>query len=104
MRHYYDVYQLLKRPEVKNFIGTEAYKAHKQARFRRDDSQNIAENEAFILSDAKTRAQYAQAYDRSSALYHAGKPTFEQLLSEIGKWIESYGVGVRSQQFLCESS
>ena len=26
MRHYYDVYSLLKRPEVQEFIGTDAYK------------------------------------------------------------------------------
>ncbi|WP_245286171.1 nucleotidyl transferase AbiEii/AbiGii toxin family protein [Bradyrhizobium sp. WSM1417] len=56
MRHYYDVYELLKRPEVQKFIGTASYTAHKQARFRQGDNQNIAENDAFILSNAKTRA------------------------------------------------
>lgn len=86
MRHYYDAYELLKQPDVQNFIGTDAYKAHKQARFRQGDNQNISENDAFILSDAKTRATYADAYARSSALYYAGKPTFEQILAEIGKW------------------
>jgi hypothetical protein len=49
------------------------------------DNQNIAENEAFLLSDAKTKALYAKAYDRSSALYYADKPTFEQIISEIKK-------------------
>jgi Phage integrase family/Nucleotidyl transferase AbiEii toxin, Type IV TA system len=29
MRHYYDVHNLLKRPEVQEFIGTDAYKEHK---------------------------------------------------------------------------
>jgi Nucleotidyl transferase AbiEii toxin, Type IV TA system len=86
MRHYYDIYELLKRPEVQTFIGTEAYKAHKQARFRQADNQNIAGNEAFIVSDAKTRALLANAYDRGSALYYADKPTFEQILAEIKKW------------------
>jgi hypothetical protein len=85
-RHYYDIYELLKQPEVQKFIGTEAYKAHKQARFRQADNPNIAENEAFILSDPKTRALYASAYDRSSALYYAGKPSFDQILTELGKW------------------
>lgn len=33
MRHYYDAYSLLKRPEVQAFIGTEAYKAHKTGGF-----------------------------------------------------------------------
>jgi hypothetical protein len=42
-------------------IGTPAYKAHKQKRFPNADNQNIAENEAFLLSDAKTRATFAKA-------------------------------------------
>jgi hypothetical protein len=86
MRHYYDIYELLQQPKVQKFIGTAPYKQHKQARFRQADNQNIAENEAFVLSDAKTRALYANAYDRSSALYYAGKPTFEEILAEIEKW------------------
>jgi hypothetical protein len=88
MRHYYDVHALLQRPEVQTFIGTEVYKAHKQARFRQGDNQNIAENEAFLLSDAKTRALYAKAYENSGALYYADKPTFEQILAEIKRWID----------------
>jgi hypothetical protein len=71
---------------VQKFIGTDAYKAHKQARFRQDNNQNIAENDAFFLSDAKTRVQYANAYERGSGLYYAAKPSFEQILSEIGRW------------------
>ena len=86
MRHYYDIYELLKRPEVQKFIGTPEYTAHKQARFRQGDNQNIAENAAFVLSDAKTRKLYAGAYERSSGLYYAQKPSFEQILAEIGKW------------------
>lgn len=88
MRHYYDVYELLQRKEVQDFIGTEAYTAHKQARFRQGDNHNIAANEAFILGVAKTRALYTDAYDRSSSLYYAGKPTFEQIQAEISNWIE----------------
>lgn len=88
MRHYYDIHELLKQPSVQQFIGTGAYKSHKRARFRQSDNQNIAENEAFILSDAKTRSLYTDAYKRSGALYYAGKPTFEQILAEIGKWAD----------------
>jgi hypothetical protein len=88
MRHYYDIYELLKQPEVQKFIGTADYTAHKQARFRHRDNQNIATNQAFILSDPKTRSQYAQAYENSSALYYGDNPTFEQILSEIKKRIE----------------
>jgi hypothetical protein len=87
VRHYYDIYELLKQPAVQKFIGTDAYKAHKQARFRQSDIQNIAANEAFLLNDAKTRDLYAKAYERSSALYYADKLTFEEILAEIGKWV-----------------
>jgi nucleotidyltransferase AbiEii toxin of type IV toxin-antitoxin system len=86
MRHYYDVYGLLRRPEVKAFIGTEAYKAHKAKRFRRADNQNIAENEAFTLSDEPTRKAYAKAYADTSALYYGDPPTFDQILEEIAAW------------------
>ena len=88
MRHYYDIYELLKRPEVQKFIATEEYNAHKQKRFRQGDNQNIAQNEAFILSDVKTRALYAKAYEGSSALYYADKPTFEEILTAIKKSID----------------
>lgn len=87
MRHYYDVYELLHVPEVQKFIGTPEYLAHKQTRFRQDDNQNISENQAFILSDAKTKDLYAKAYERSSTLYYAKKPKFEEILTEIGKWV-----------------
>jgi Nucleotidyl transferase AbiEii toxin, Type IV TA system len=86
MRHYYDIYGLLQRPEVKVFIGTEAYKAHKAERFRGGDNQNIAQNEAFILSDAETRNAYAKAYADTSALYYGNPPTFDQILKEIAEW------------------
>jgi hypothetical protein len=86
MRHYYDAYSLLQRPEVQAFIGTDAYKAHKKERFRQGDDPDIADNQAFILSDPETRAAYAKAYDATSALYYGGKPTFDQILKEFAAW------------------
>jgi hypothetical protein len=70
---------------VQRFGGTEAYKAHKRRRFRQSDNPNIAQNEAFLLSDAKTRALDAKSCERGGALYYADKPTFGQILAEIGK-------------------
>jgi hypothetical protein len=86
MRHYYDLYSLLKRPEVQEFIGTAEYHTHKKKRFRGGDNPDIAQNQAFILSDSKTRETYATAYVESAALYFGEKPTFEQILEEIGQW------------------
>lgn len=51
LRHYYDVFCLLDQPEVQDFIGTEAYLAHKDRRFPKADDQNISSNPAFSLSD-----------------------------------------------------
>jgi hypothetical protein len=89
MRHYYDVFCLLDRPDVQAFIGTDEYNAHKATRFRHGDNQIIAQNEAFLLSDPKTRKRYANAFEQSKALYYGDKPTFEQILGRIGEWIDS---------------
>lgn len=86
MRHYYDVYSLLMRPEVQAFIGTDAYKDHKAKRFRGGDELDLTKNQAFHLDDPATRAAYAKAYNATSALYYAGKPTLDEILAEIGKW------------------
>jgi hypothetical protein len=86
MRHYYDVYSLLQRSEVQAFIGTDEYKAHKARRFRRADNPNLAQNEAFILSDPATRRSYEVAFAETSALYYGDKPTLAQILQKIGEW------------------
>ena len=88
MRHYYDVYCLLDRPDVQAFIGTEPYMAHKARRFRQGDNQDIAENEAFLLSHPETRKKYAGAFAESTALYYGKKPTFEQVIERIAEWID----------------
>jgi hypothetical protein len=87
MRHYYDIYSLLRRPEVQAFIGTPEYQAHKAKRFRTGDDPNIAQNEAFILSDPETRKTYEEAFTASSALYYGDKPTFAEILAEIKAWV-----------------
>jgi hypothetical protein len=86
MRHYYDVYSLLQRPEVQAFIGTNAYKRHKARRFPAADNPIIAENQAFILKDPMVRASYEKAYAETTALYYRDKPAFSVILQELGKW------------------
>jgi hypothetical protein len=88
MRHYYDVCSLLRRPEVQAFIGTPDYQTHKAKRFRGGDNPDIAQNQAFILADPATREAYAKAFAESSALFYGDKPTFDQILKEIGAWID----------------
>jgi hypothetical protein len=86
MRHYYDIYCLLEMPEVQAFIGTPAYLAHKERRFRSGDNLVIAKNEAFSLSDKKTRGEYAGAYSQTPRLYYAGQPAFDEILKRIHEW------------------
>jgi hypothetical protein len=88
MRHYYDAYNLLQRPEVQAFIGTDACKTHKAQRFRGGDDPDISKNEAFMLSDPAIRAEYEKAYAATPALYYGGKPTFDEILTEFKKWAE----------------
>jgi hypothetical protein len=88
MRHYYDLYSLLRRPEVQAFIGTAEYQAHKTRRFRAGDNPDISQNQAFLLADAETRKAYAKAFADSAVLYYGDKPTFEQVLAEIGIWVD----------------
>jgi hypothetical protein len=88
LRHYYDIYRLLERPEVQAFIGTDEYVTHKDRRFRSLDNKNIAKNQAFVLSDSETRKTYAEAYAKTSALYYGSKPTFDQILGRISGWTD----------------
>ena len=87
LRHYYDISQLLDHPDVAAFIGTPAYCGRKKQRFRPDDNLNIAENEAFLLSDPVIRKQYTLAYQRTESLYFNNQIPFESILEKIQKHI-----------------
>ncbi len=88
MRHYYDVYSLLRDPTVQAFIGTDEYFAHKERRFRAGDNMVILENEAFLLRDKATRQAYAKAYDDTKALYYRNRPSFDQIIEGIAAYAE----------------
>ena len=83
MRHYYDVYCLLGDNSVQEFIGTEAYLEHKAKRFRQVDEADLTRNEAFLLSDAETRKNYAVAYAGTRALYYRDQVAFDAILERI---------------------
>jgi len=84
MRQYYDVSRLLENEEVRQFIGTPEYKAHKQARFPTKDLEiPIQKNEAFLLSDPELRARFKKRYESTASLYYRGQPDFEKILNVI---------------------
>ncbi len=87
LRHYYDVYSLLKSNIVQEFIGTPAYNQHKMDRFRAADTIDIIHNEAFLMSDVVVLKSYTEQYNRSAALYYKGRPTFEEIITCLREWI-----------------
>lgn len=87
MRHYYDVYQILQLDRVKKFIGSEDYLAHKKKRFRTKDEPDLTKNQAFIISDAKTKQLYVDAFAKTKNLYFKGQPHFDAFLLEFSKWL-----------------
>ncbi|MGC8494151.1 MAG: hypothetical protein ACP5SH_20695 [Syntrophobacteraceae bacterium] len=66
-----------------SFIGTPAYRAHKEKRFPPADNKIIAQNEAFFLSEARTRSEYEKAYRTSRAIYYKDQPPFSDILKRI---------------------
>lgn len=83
LRHYYDVYCLLRDKEVQDFIGTKDYLDHKAKHFRTADNPNIAANPAFSLPDFDTRQQYETAYLQTRTLYYREQPAFADILAMI---------------------
>jgi hypothetical protein len=88
LRHYYDVYCLLNKPEVLSFIGSPAYQEHKKIRFRKNDDPIISQNEAFLLTNTKIRQEFEHAYKNTQSLYHKGLPQFSEILSRIKEYVD----------------
>lgn len=89
MRQYYDIFSLLGNDEVKKFIGTKEYFEHKAERFPKLDFDiPIAKNEGFLLKNKELRNRFIQRYHATATLYYKGQPDFEEMLAEIGKWVE----------------
>ncbi len=77
MRHYYDLYRLLRRRGVREFIRTDEDNGrNKKGGFRTGDNPDITQNLAFILADPKTRPGYRKASNESAILYFGDKSSF----------------------------
>ncbi len=91
MRQYYDLYSLLSIEEVRNFIGTQEYLDHKEARLSDADLKvPIAENEAFRLSNVELRSKFIKRYKATSKLYYKDQPEFETLLTRIHEFLNRF--------------
>lgn len=87
MRHYYDVFQLLKLKRVQDFIGSEKYVAHKELRFRTADEKDITKNDAFTIVKYETQKVYQQSFERTKGLYYKGQPKFSDILESFKPWL-----------------
>lgn len=84
IRHYYDLYQLIQRHDVQDFIGTNEYLSFKKEHFGGEDL-NVSKSEAFRLSEPEDRALFEKEYDRSKSLYFRGRPKMAEILERIGQ-------------------
>lgn len=83
-RQYYDVYRLLQRSDVQQFIATPEYLAHKLDWFPSADLDvPLVEKEAFLLTDKKIRTEFTSRYQGTSSLYYLGQPDFDKILEFI---------------------
>ncbi len=88
LRHYYDIYQLLKKPTVLKFLNTSEYIEFKKERFRLGDEINIKKNKAFLMNTPEIFSLYEEQYEKSKNLYYNEKPTFNSIISKIHDHID----------------
>lgn len=84
VRHYYDLYQLIEREDVQNFIGTPDYLTFKKEHFGREDNQ-VSNSDAFKLSNPRDRKVFESAYTRSESLYFKGRPSLTEILTRLAR-------------------
>lgn len=88
LRHYYDIFMLLKRSDVQKFIGSKKYLEHKTKKFSKKDEFDLTKNEAFIISDEATMEFFTKEHNTNSSLHYDQKfPNFKEILEGIGKYL-----------------
>ena len=87
LRQYYDVYQLLQKKEVQDFVGSRKYQAHMQDRFPKVDLEiPLKDNQALLLKDNEIRKHLKSLYHNSKGLYYSGQPDFDDMIAYILKF------------------
>ena len=84
MRQYYDVYKLLQREDIQEFIASKEYHDHKQNWFPKADlNEPLAQKEAFLLNNEHIRSDFRGRYTSTANLYYLGQPNFDEVLAFI---------------------
>ncbi len=87
MRHYYDIYYLLKLKDVQNFIGTQQYTDFKKERFCGDDI-SIINSDAFKIINTDDLELFQSEYNKTRALYYQGQIELMEILNFIGLYLD----------------
>lgn len=91
MRQYYDVYCLLGKPEIINFIGSPKYISHKAARIKgADNGIPLNEHPALCLNELEIRTSFKNRYLSTAKLYYNGQPDFEEVLARIKTYLPKF--------------
>lgn len=84
LRHYYDIFMLLKRRDVKDFIGTKDYYLHKEKKFRKSDEKDLSMNEAFLMREDHVFKFFQEKYKENKPLHYDDKmPEFLDIIEAI---------------------
>ena len=83
IRHYYDVYMLLKTERVLKFIQTDIYHEYKKEKFGQADDLDITKNPAFLLTETGEMEQFSDLYDKKSEIYFGNHPAFQEIIDKI---------------------
>jgi hypothetical protein len=87
MRHYYDVYCLLKMPDVQEFLETPGYKKRKNERFPKiDNPEQLQSNPAYSLENKADFELFKSGFESTKNLYYKGQPSFDELIIQITKF------------------
>ena len=83
LRHYYDIYMLLKCKRVINFIGTAAYHKHKDARIKGKDKA-FGIRPAFEIMES----QFEKEYERTKGIYYSGQIELSDIIKGIKPFLD----------------
>jgi len=85
LRHYYDLYILLDKKRVQNFIGTKNYEVYKKEKLRGKDLEEFESLEPFKINNKEIYHSFEASYRSISPLLLSTKPSFKDLINRIRK-------------------
>jgi hypothetical protein len=88
IRHYYDIYMLLKTERVLKFIQTDNYQGYKKEKFGQAVDLDITKNPAFQLTEIGEMEQFSGLYNKKSEIYFGNHPPFQEIIDKIKSYAD----------------